>query len=128
MSRHSHPDRLFNENGIISFLLKKSTVTSFQWRIQDFMGASIPRGAPIYYCRPQRKVMFSQVSACPQGGGAQRPQYGHPVAAIAAVSTHPTGMHSCFGQFSRFESLVRILLECILVLANFRVLRVCNGV
>ena len=58
------------------------------------------------------KVMFSQVSVCPQGGGVHHPPCQtdtppadtHPLGrhppppemVTAADSTHPTGMHSCF--------------------------------
>ena len=47
---------------------------------------------------PQGKAMFSEASVCSQGGLDLPPGGGsaYLVAATAAVSTHPTGMPSCY--------------------------------
>ena len=63
-----------------------------------FFGVALVNDAGYYYYRPQMKfakVMFSQVSVCPQGGVCHTPAqcmlgYGQ-----QGGSTHPTGMHSC---------------------------------
>ena len=44
------------------------------------------------FFRPQGKVIFSEAFVCSRGGGGL---YCHLVATTAAISTHPTGMHSC---------------------------------
>ena len=54
-----------------------------------------------HFYRPQTKfakVMFLQVSVCPQGGGGLHPggfSIGGAPSGQCAGGTHPTGMHSC---------------------------------
>ena len=55
-----------------------------------------PVWVEFFFYRPQTKfakVMFSQVSVCPQGEGVLECVTGE--TATAASGTHPTGMHSC---------------------------------
>ena len=104
--------RIFNRNSV------PKTYNGVQWLIQDFPDAGPPTlkvGMPAYYYRPLRSCecyVFTPAKAgTPPPPSWQQtsppesqapPWQGDPPyqqTATSADGTHPTGMHSCLGQF-----------------------------